>query len=91
MSHPSSAVIPRKIVHLAKRLAQPFSKRKILHAARVMGPTLVAFAFAGVTHAQGTMDFSGVQTLMTTFKTTPIGASGYAAEDEIARGEPHLS
>jgi len=38
-----------------------------------MGPTLLALAFAGVAnvaHAQGTMDFSGAQTLMGTFKTT---------------------
>jgi hypothetical protein len=48
--------------------------RKLLHAARVMGPTLVAFAFAGVAHAQGTMDFSGATTLMTTFKTFAIYA-----------------
>ncbi len=48
--------------------------RKLLHAARVMGPTLVAFAFAGVAHAQGTMDFSGAQTLMATFKTFAIYA-----------------
>ena len=48
--------------------------RKLLHAARVMGPTLVAFAFAGVAHAQGTMDFSGAQTLMGTFKTFAIYA-----------------
>ncbi|HEV2467746.1 MAG TPA: hypothetical protein VGT08_13200 [Terracidiphilus sp.] len=38
-----------------------------------MGPTLIALAFAGVSggvaHAQGTMDFSGAQTLMSTFKT----------------------
>jgi single-strand DNA-binding protein len=33
-----------------------------------MGPTLVAFSFAGAAHAQGTMDFSGAQTLMGTFK-----------------------
>ncbi|QHN03083.1 hypothetical protein FTO74_06645 [Granulicella sp. WH15] len=33
----------------------------------MIGPTLVALAFAGVAHAQGTMDFSGAQTLMTTF------------------------
>lgn len=32
-----------------------------------MGPTLVALTFAGVAHAQGTMDFSGAQTLMGTF------------------------
>lgn len=46
--------------------------RKLLHAARVMGPTLVALSIAGVgnvAHAQGTMDFSGAQTLMGTFKT----------------------
>ena len=48
--------------------------RKLLRAARVMGPTLVALAFAGVAHAQGTMDFSGAQTLMTTFKTFAIYA-----------------
>jgi DNA-binding transcriptional LysR family regulator len=35
---------------------------------RVMGPTLVALTFAGVAHAQGTMDFSGAQTLMGTFQ-----------------------
>jgi ParB family chromosome partitioning protein len=38
-----------------------------------MTPTLLALAFAsagsGVAHAQGTMDFSGAQTLMGTFKT----------------------
>jgi len=38
-----------------------------------MGPTLLGLTFAGVSsgvaHAQGTMDFSGAQTLMTTFKT----------------------
>jgi hypothetical protein len=41
-------------------------------AAHIIGPTLVALTFAGVTsvaHAQGTMDFSGATTLMSTFKT----------------------
>jgi len=32
-----------------------------------MAPTLVALTFASVAHAQGTMDFSGAQTLMGTF------------------------
>ena len=36
---------------------------------RVMAPTVVALSFAGLAHAQGTMDFSGAQTLMGTFKT----------------------
>src|SRR6202021_3553129 len=48
--------------------------RKLLHAARVMGPTLLALTFAGVAHAQGTMDFSGAQTLMGTLKTFAIYA-----------------
>ena len=39
-----------------------------------MGPTLVVLAFSGVAHAQGTMDFSGAQTLMKTFKTFAIYA-----------------
>ncbi len=46
--------------------------RKLIHAARVMGPTLVALTFAGVAHAQGTMDFSGATTLMTTSKRSPF-------------------
>jgi hypothetical protein len=57
-----------------KAWPQPFSKPTLLRAARVMGPTLVALAFAGVAHGQGTMDFSGAQTLMTTFKTFAIYA-----------------
>ena len=51
-----------------QRWARLFSKQTLLRAARVMGPTLVALTFAGVAHAQGTMDFSGAQTLMGTFK-----------------------
>jgi carotenoid cleavage dioxygenase-like enzyme len=69
MSSRYRVVIPSNTAHLAKRLAQPFSKRKLLHAARMMGPTLVALTFAGVAHAQGTMDFSGAQTLMGSFNT----------------------
>ena len=45
-----------------------------------MGPTLVALTFAGVAHAQGTMDFSGAQTLMGTFKTTLLKSVREAAE-----------
>jgi hypothetical protein len=39
-----------------------------------MAPTLFALSIAGVAHAQGTMDFSGATTLMTTFKTFAIYA-----------------
>jgi hypothetical protein len=41
---------------------------------RALGPALAFISFATVAHAQGTMDFSGAQTLMTTFKTFAIYA-----------------
>jgi len=50
-----------------KRWAQPLTKRKLLQAARALWPMLATLAFAGVAHAQGTMDFSGATTLMSTF------------------------
>lgn len=68
----------QKAALIEKRLPRPFSKQNLLHAAHVMGPTLFALVFAGlgsgVAHAQGTMDFSGAQTLMGTFKTFAIYA-----------------
>jgi hypothetical protein len=61
----------------AQRWTRPFS-RKLSHAAHVMGPTLTALLFMGVSrgvaHAQGTMDFSGATTLMDTFKTFAVYA-----------------
>lgn len=36
---------------------------------RAIAPPFFALSFATVAHAQGTMDFSGAQTLMGTFKT----------------------
>jgi hypothetical protein len=74
MFRKSHAVIPFRTTHLAKRLAQLFSRRKLLHATRVLWPTLFALTCASVAHAQGTMDFSGAQTLMGTFKTFAIYA-----------------
>jgi hypothetical protein len=50
-----------------QRWVRLFSKQTLLRAARMMGPTLVALTFAGVAHAQGTMDFSSATTLMGTF------------------------
>lgn len=62
----------------AQRRVNPLSKQTLRHALHVMGPALTALLFAGVgtgvAHAQGTMDFSGAQTLMTTFKTFAIYA-----------------
>lgn len=74
MFRKTHADVRRNITHLAKRLARTQSKRNLLQVGRVMGPTLVALSLAGVAHAQGTMDFSGAQTLMGTFKTFAIYA-----------------
>jgi hypothetical protein len=71
------AVSPRKTTFPANRLAQPISKQNLCHAVPAMGPALVMLtlgAVASVAHAQGTMDFSGAQTLMGTFKTFAIYA-----------------
>lgn len=40
-----------------------------MRAIRAIAPALFALSLATVAHAQGTMDFSGAQTLMSTFKT----------------------
>ncbi len=56
------------------RWAQRFNKQKIKDAIRTLAPTLFVLTFASVAHAQGTMDFSGAQTLMGTFKTFAIYA-----------------
>src|SRR6202142_3165906 len=74
-------------IHLAKRLAQTPFARTFLRAARVMGPTFVALTFAGVAHAQGTMDFSGAQTLMGTFKTFAIYAGAVICFGGLIRSE----
>ncbi len=54
---------------LVQRRPQRLSRHLVLRALRVLAPTLFAFTLASAAHAQGTMDFSGAQTLMGTFKT----------------------
>ena len=49
-------------------------QQKLLLIARTLVPAALALSFASVAHAQGTMDFSGAQTLMGTFKTFAIYA-----------------
>lgn len=68
------ASLPKSIADLDTRLAQPQMQRKLRFASRMIAPFIVAFAFGNVAHAQGTMDFSGAQTLMGTFKTFAIYA-----------------
>jgi hypothetical protein len=59
---------------LTERWAQQFSKQKIARVVRALAPTLLALSITSVAHAQGTMDFSGATTLMSTFKTFAIYA-----------------
>jgi TrbC/VIRB2 pilin len=61
-------------IYPAKRLANPPTNRQLRQAVRAIAPTLFAFILSSAAHAQGTMDFSGAQTLMTTFKTFAIYA-----------------
>jgi hypothetical protein len=72
----SRSTMPRKMslspTRLTRGRAGLFFKRKLLRAAHVMGPTVVALAFAGaanVARAQGTISFSGAQTFMQTVQT----------------------
>jgi hypothetical protein len=67
-------VIPSNSARFAKRLAQPFPKQNLLCAVRAIAPALFALTLSSAAHAQGTMDFSGAQTLMGTFKTFAIYA-----------------
>jgi hypothetical protein len=53
---------------------QRVPNQRVLHLMRTSAPTLMILTFATVAHAQGTMDFSGAQTLMGTFKTFAIYA-----------------
>jgi hypothetical protein len=64
----------RLLIPSANRLPGQTLKTTFLSAIRTMAPTLFALSFVGVAHAQGTMDFSGATTLMTTFKTFAIYA-----------------
>jgi hypothetical protein len=61
-------------VSSCRRLRQLAFTLQLPRAIRVIGPTLFALSFAAAAHAQGTMDFSGAQTLMGTFKTFAIYA-----------------
>jgi hypothetical protein len=67
--------------------------RTFSHIVRALAPTLIALSFAGVAHAQGTMDFSGAQTLMGTFKSVALDANnmrhfdhGYAVTSHSSQG-----
>jgi len=51
----------------------PF-RRRVASPVRSAAPMLLALAFTAAAHAQGTIDFSGANTLMGSFKTFAIYA-----------------
>ena len=51
-----------------------FYKQQLAHAIRVTGSTFVALTFASIAHAQGTIDFTGAQGVMSSFKTFALYA-----------------
>lgn len=65
---------------LLRRRGRPITNQKVLHLMRTLAPTFMVLTFATVAHAQGTMDFSGAQTLMGTFKTTALQTVREGAE-----------
>ena len=59
---------------LTNRWPRTFTRQAMARAVRALAPTLIALSFVSVAHTQGTMDFSGAQTLMSTFKTSAMYA-----------------
>jgi hypothetical protein len=56
------------------KLRSCLHRKQLICCLRAMRPVVTMLAFSAVAHAQGTMDFSGAQTLMGTFKTFAIYA-----------------
>ena len=59
---------------LRNRRGNRILQQKLLIIMRTLVPATIALSFATAAHAQGTMDFSGAQTLMGTFKTFAVYA-----------------
>ena len=62
-----------RVANRSKRLLRHFAgetgKANLMRDSRALAPAFIALTVSSVAHAQGTMDFSGAQTLMGTFKT----------------------
>ncbi len=69
MIHRNVPAFLAKATPSVTRLRSLFSIQRWMRPLRILAPSLISLTFAAVAHAQGTMDFSGAQTLMGTFKT----------------------
>lgn len=74
MIHRSVPAIRAQATLIARQLRSLFSTQRRMRVLHILAPSLVTLSFVGIAHAQGTMDFSGAQTLMGTFKTFAIYA-----------------
>ena len=66
--------ITRATLQPTQYIRQKFSKQSIGRTLHAAAPVLFTLAFTGVARAQGTIDFSGANTLMGTFKTFAVYA-----------------
>jgi hypothetical protein len=72
-----------RVPSISRRWRELAYTQQLIRAVRVIGPTLIALSLTGVAHAQGTMDFSGAQTLMGTFNV-----SAAAIQPEVVLSNP---
>jgi hypothetical protein len=59
---------------IARTCVSPLKHPQVRSAIRTLIPALFAIGVTSAAHAQGTMDFSGAQTLMGSFKTFAVYA-----------------
>src|SRR5277367_5571337 len=64
-----------------KGRGRPICYQTLRHVVRALAPAIMVLTFATVAHAQGTMDFSGAQTLMGTFNWR----NDYVAVEQFSR------
>ena len=69
LQSPNRNRVANRSARLLRRFAGETGKASLMRATRALAPALIALTLSSVAHAQGTMDFSGAQTLMGTFKT----------------------
>ena len=74
MSLRSSPMLFRQMPPAIRRSSSARLARRIPHLLCKIVPVFMPLVLVGVSHAQGTMDFSGAQTLMGTFKNFAIYA-----------------
>ena len=70
----SSRILLQPLTPGTRSSSHSLLARSITYLLRRFAPVLAPLVLVGVSHAQGTMDFSGATTLMQTFKTFAIYA-----------------